>query len=176
LLTSTCAHSTHHRLRTVEPNPMPLRSQPPLSHILSEVTNPCRNQCFINNEIKEASPWDETDLDMFRIISEISPNATPCDLAELCLKPCYEVSYYGKLLCSEEAQRADIKSHRRILKFNDKDPTQFTPNDPCHHTGPCSSSCSCPCFKNQSHCQRNCRCSLECKPPSSPPSAQPHIV
>jgi hypothetical protein len=40
---------------------------------------------------RQASPWDETDLDMFRIISEISPNATPCDLAELCLKPCYEV-------------------------------------------------------------------------------------
>ena len=28
---------------------------------------------------------------MFRVISEISPNTTLCDLAELCLKPCYEV-------------------------------------------------------------------------------------
>ncbi|KAG8213745.1 hypothetical protein J3R82DRAFT_10451 [Butyriboletus roseoflavus] len=103
----------------VEPNPMPLESQP---HVFGEVTSPCRNQCFINNKIEEASPsWGEVDLDIFRAISEISPNTTPCDLAELCLKPCYEVFYYGKLLYScntDEAQPANIKSQQRILRFN----------------------------------------------------------
>lgn len=32
---------------------MPLKLQPPLSHVLGEVTSPCRNQCFINNKIEE---------------------------------------------------------------------------------------------------------------------------
>ncbi|KAF8558004.1 SET domain-containing protein [Imleria badia] len=147
------------------PNPMSPRSRLPLSHVLSEVTNPCRNQCFMNDKMNEVRPfpWDEADLDMFRVISEISPNTTSCDLAELCLKPCHEVFYYRKLLfSSEEIQPAIIRTQRRMLKFNDRDPMQFTPNNPCHHTGPCSSSSSCPCFENQSHCQRNCHCSPEC--------------
>ena len=104
-------HFTHHRLHTVDPNSWPLRSQPPSSHILGEVTHPCGDQCFLNNEIGEVCllsfrlqgtyamfasfqdkpSWDEADLDIFKTISEISPDATPCVLAELCLKPCNEV-------------------------------------------------------------------------------------
>lgn len=75
---------------------------------------------------------------MFKVILEITSNATPCDLAELCLKPCWEVIlilggltthelkqnqvlYYKKLLRSsdsDETQLADIRSHRRALKFS----------------------------------------------------------
>ncbi|KAI9572122.1 hypothetical protein HD554DRAFT_2015772 [Boletus coccyginus] len=150
----------------VEPNPMPPRLRPPLSRFLGEVLSPCQNQCFISNRIKEPSPsWDEADIDMFRVISEVSPNTTSCDIAVLCLKPCYEVFYYRKLLyscISEEAQPAGLRNQRRIPRFNDRDPAQFTPNDPCHHIGPCSSSSSCPCFTNRSRCQRNCSCSPEC--------------
>lgn len=96
---------------------MPPRSQLLLSHILGEVTSPCQNQCFMNDKTKEvrllscclqctytasvsrqASLWDEADVDMFRVISEISPNATSCDLAELCLKPCHEVILFIQAL------------------------------------------------------------------------------
>ncbi|KAF8441441.1 hypothetical protein L210DRAFT_3663898 [Boletus edulis BED1] len=130
----------------------PMRSHPPLSHILGEITSPCRNQCFMNDKIKEASPsWGEADLDVFRVISEISPNTTPCDLAQLCLKPCYEV-----ILSTEARTKVEAKSGVLLLEV------AVLINDPCHHTGPCNSSTGCPCFKNQSHCQRHCRCSPEC--------------
>lgn len=40
---------------------------------------------------------------MFRVISEISPNTTLCDLAELCLKPCYEV-----ILFIQDCTKVDV--------------------------------------------------------------------
>lgn len=55
LLTTTCTHFTHHRMRKVEPNAMPLRLQSLLSSVHDEVTNPCRNQCFIN-QVEKVCP------------------------------------------------------------------------------------------------------------------------
>ncbi|KAH0827556.1 hypothetical protein J3R83DRAFT_4277 [Lanmaoa asiatica] len=78
-------------------------------------------RCLWSRSLRCLTPWDEADLDTFKVISDISSSATSCDLAELCLKPCYEVFYYRMLLhsCnSDEAQPADTKNHRRTLRFN----------------------------------------------------------
>ncbi|KAF8844625.1 SET domain-containing protein [Paxillus ammoniavirescens] len=151
--------------------PSPSKSLLPLSQILNQVIASCKNECFLDAEGEEGNPlWDAAEVDTFKVIFEISPDMTPCDLAKLCLKPCREVIlslgvfarllkddqvlYHRKLLYPDnpgEVQLVDVKGKRRTLN-----------NDPCHHAGPCDSSANCPCFKNRSHCQRNCRCHTEC--------------
>ncbi|KIK92123.1 hypothetical protein PAXRUDRAFT_830266 [Paxillus rubicundulus Ve08.2h10] len=146
--------------------PSPRRSLLPLSQILDQVIVACNNECFLDAEEAEGNPlWDTAEVDMFKVIFEISPDMTPCDLAKLCLKPCHEVLYHRKVLYPDnpgEVQLEDVKDKQNTPKFKENDPMFFTPNDPCHHAGPCDSSSNCPCSRNRSHCQRNCRCHVEC--------------
>jgi hypothetical protein len=87
--------------------------------------------------LRQGNPlWDAAEVDTFRVIFEISPDMTPCDLAKLCLKPCREVIfslgvfarllkedqvlYHRKLLYPDnpgEVQLVDVKGKRRTLKF-----------------------------------------------------------
>ncbi|KAF9244981.1 SET domain-containing protein [Melanogaster broomeanus] len=150
--------------------PFPKKSRFPLSQILGQAIASCRNECFLDTQGEQGRPlWDAGEIDMFKVIFEICPDMTPCELAELCLKPCREVLYYRNLVYpdnSEDIQPVDIKGKRRALNFNvlSEDICQQCgiSNDPCHHVGPCDSSSDCRCFRNKSHCQRNCHCQIEC--------------
>lgn len=52
---------------------------------------------------------------MFIVISEISPNTTPCDLAELCLKPCYEVFLFIRGLHNIEVKLGVLLQEVAVL-------------------------------------------------------------
>ncbi|KAF9222593.1 SET domain-containing protein [Gyrodon lividus] len=74
--------------------PSPRKSIFPLFQILDQVIASCKNECFLDTEGVEGSPpWDAGEIDTFKVIFEISPDMTPCDLAKLCLKPCREVIF-----------------------------------------------------------------------------------
>lgn len=155
----------------VEMNPMP----PPrkqtirLSELLKRVENPCEAGCFLQNRTVEVLPhWGEDDINLFKNVLGIEPDMIPCDHAELCFKPCHEVLYYRRFLYPDfdELQtgrpNGEHKGKSRSLEFQDADPLKFTPNELCHHSGPCDVSSNCLCFKNKTHCQRNCHCPAKC--------------
>lgn len=153
----------------MNPVPSPRKQTIRLSELLKRVKHPCEAGCFLQSMTAEVLPcWSEDAINSFKSIYHIEPDMTPCDHAELCFKPCYEVLYYRRLLYPDldEHQTArsngEHKGKSRSLEFRDVDPLKFTPNDPCHHSGPCDVSSDCLCFKNKAHCQRNCRCPAKC--------------
>ncbi|KIJ67517.1 hypothetical protein HYDPIDRAFT_108335 [Hydnomerulius pinastri MD-312] len=146
--------------------PPPRKSSLPWAQIHSQATVPCKHDCFVDSAVDMDPPfWSADEIESFKVILEIAPDMTPCDLADLCFKPCREVYYHRSLLYPgdhKEVQPEDKKGKQRALQFNDDGSIGFTPNEPCHHAGPCDNSSECSCFRNKSHCQRNCRCPLKC--------------
>ncbi|KAG1754568.1 hypothetical protein EDB19DRAFT_1626406 [Suillus lakei] len=142
----------------VEMNPMP----PPrkatilLSELLKRVERPCEAACFLQTRTL-LPQWSEDDLNSFKTVLNIEPDMIPCEHAELCFKPCYEVLYYRKLLYPD----FDELQTRR-LNISDAVLDAFHRNEPCYHSGPCDVSSKCLCFENKTNCQRNCRCPAKC--------------
>ncbi|KAI0668070.1 hypothetical protein C8Q78DRAFT_1048136 [Trametes maxima] len=136
------------------------------------VTDPCSRDCIMNYQNASESEahfrWSMEELEELRIICHISCPATPCDLAKLCRKPCFEVAFICK---RHDDFRIPIKRPRGRprkaqipRKFDIKPETapEFVPNQPCNHLGPCGPDVGCACFLNKAHCSRNCRCSRAC--------------
>ncbi|KAG2157297.1 hypothetical protein DEU56DRAFT_763960 [Suillus clintonianus] len=155
----------------VQINPMPTLRKPTirLSELLKRVERPCEAGCFLQTRTVELLPrWSEDDINSFKTILDIESDMIPCDHAELCFKPCHEVLYYRRLLHPDfdelqtERPNGEHRGKSRSLEFRDFDPLKFTPNEPCHHSGPCDVSSKCLCFKNKTHCQRNCHCPAKC--------------
>jgi hypothetical protein len=74
-----------------------------------KIEQPCKRSCFIyilDEQRKEPrSPsllsevkWSPEELQDFEFVSGVMPEASPCDLAIICRKPCQEV---GQLLFSQ---------------------------------------------------------------------------
>ncbi|EMD31119.1 hypothetical protein CERSUDRAFT_127583 [Gelatoporia subvermispora B] len=154
-------------------------------------TKACSSNCYLNRPdlgiIAGKPPWSKTEIDDLHVILQLSPQSTPCDLAALCRKPCWEVSRIRASLTSLRTPRCEIAApsedialegneelefgttspltavdHRDLSPVADHKHTTFMPNPPCVHRGPCDKASKCACYLNKAHCERNCRCSLSC--------------
>ncbi|KAJ7056621.1 hypothetical protein C8F01DRAFT_1154329 [Mycena amicta] len=135
------------------------------------VPEPCGNDCFVLREEEDEDmkdlTWDEKTLQLLRFVLKHSSDTLPCDLATICMKPCFEA--YA-MRCREvrirrvarggKGKSTQARTHRKT--FNDFDAKQYTPGMPCGHAGPCNASTQCPCFLNGGHCESSCRCGPGC--------------
>ncbi|KAL4080186.1 hypothetical protein V8B97DRAFT_709563 [Scleroderma yunnanense] len=110
--------SVHVELNTIPPCK---RSPKPLHQILAGVETPCKDQCFLG----ELPCWSNDEIESFRVIFEIAPDLSPCDLAVLCLKPCCEVLCYQKILHLDtveiHGEERNSKGKHRVVEFCDDD-------------------------------------------------------
>lgn len=62
--------------------------------LLSIVETPCSKQCFkhITKALESNIVWNRTDTNTIKTLLEVAPDTTPCDLAIICRKPCFEVA------------------------------------------------------------------------------------
>ncbi|KAH9850857.1 hypothetical protein C2E23DRAFT_833102 [Lenzites betulinus] len=148
----------------------------------------CGKNCISENDfvLEDDVGWTDQEIEDLRTIAFLGAPMTPCSLATLCRKPCYEVA----LVCRKHDDfrfikrlrgrpRTEVaKKHTKPI-FGPEEAPEFVPNQPCNHSGPCLSTC--PCHRNKAHCMRNCRCVLTCprrlrgcKCPSNAP--KPHKV
>lgn len=134
-----------------------------------DVETPCERQCFLaaGASQQEVPCWSNNEIESFQVIFEIASSLSPCNLSVLCLKPCSEVYYYKNLLnpgdpAGTRVNVRNSKCKQSAIEFCDDDCNEFTPNEPCRHSGPCDATSSCPCFQNGAHCQRNCHCPSKC--------------
>ncbi|KAI0784095.1 hypothetical protein C8Q75DRAFT_781265 [Abortiporus biennis] len=134
----------------------------------SENNEKCGEQCYLceDHRMQSDDPlvkWNQKDISDLATILTIDPQASCCDLAVLCRKPCMEVFHHIQTLPlplpEESIQSSDSSSRKRLVrtKYVDNDPQSFSPPGPCQHPGPCTTS-SCWCFQNMVHCGRNCGC------------------
>ncbi|KAI0750473.1 hypothetical protein C8Q74DRAFT_1211933 [Fomes fomentarius] len=104
------------------------------------VAEPCGAECCLNHSDTSEDDviWTEADIDDLQLICRIAPPTRPCDLAKLCVKPCYEVNH-GATLIQHDSYRP-----------------------PCDHSGPCSVAMHCPCARSQVECSKLCACPKTC--------------
>ncbi|KAL6299334.1 hypothetical protein BKA93DRAFT_742494 [Sparassis latifolia] len=136
-----CSSHNHHQcaLNLDETGVLPPHVNDKSSHIT------CGNDCFVSKSgLLIETQWSLQDCENLRVILQIAPASKPCELAVICQKPCWEVSF---------------PPHSWQLLADDQ-PSEFTPNEPCTHQGPCDAQC--PCSRNKAHCARECRCSKDC--------------
>ncbi|KAI0824327.1 hypothetical protein BC628DRAFT_1378815 [Trametes gibbosa] len=134
------------------------------------VTQTCGNNCISENlSIHENDVrWTVQEVEDLRTISYFGTPMTPCDLAMLCRKPCYEVALvclkYNDFHVPFKRPRGRPKTELpKVVKkplFGPEEAPEFVPNQPCSHSGPCATTC--PCTRNKAHCTKNCRCVLTC--------------
>ncbi|KAH9895569.1 hypothetical protein C8Q73DRAFT_688489 [Cubamyces lactineus] len=112
--------------------------------------------------------WSAEDLDDLRVIAHLGTPMTPCDLAILCHKPCYEVAfmcrkhddfYIPVKRQSGEPEEADT-AHQQC--YGSQTASDLIRDASCDHAGPCRPDTGCACFKKQSHCTKMCRCPRDC--------------
>ncbi|KAI6032780.1 hypothetical protein F5J12DRAFT_712950 [Pisolithus orientalis] len=134
----------------------------------SNAMPPCSTSSKLATQKCEDVPcWSNNEIESFQVIFEIASSLSPCNLSVLCLKPCSEVYYYKNLLnpgdpAGTRVNVRNSKCKQSAIEFCDDDCNEFTPNEPCRHSGPCDATSSCPCFQNGAHCQRNCHCPSKC--------------
>ncbi|KAF8067457.1 hypothetical protein FPV67DRAFT_1492038 [Lyophyllum atratum] len=118
--------------------------------------------------VKWEDPEDVVEVES---ILKLLPDESPCNLAVICRKRCFEIFAFR---CSR-FNDADIEDGRvperppHALKpifvddyfENDANSGKFTVPPPCHHPGPCDQF-TCSCHQNNQHCQRSCRCDRKC--------------
>ncbi|THV00713.1 SET domain-containing protein [Dendrothele bispora CBS 962.96] len=138
---------------------------------------PCGSDCIHYRErpdleditSDQLQDWDENDIEFLRYNLQMEPDASPCNLAVICEKPCWEIFVYRKELIPDE----DIEDPFTIEEGPTRLPANFNDGvtndgvfdirvDPCSHKGPCGRDSSCPCFLEGQFCQRSCRCSDKC--------------
>ncbi|KAE9398446.1 SET domain-containing protein [Gymnopus androsaceus JB14] len=150
------------------PMPPSLPVTPRLSSddLFYDALAPCGEDCFISrvpgNMLGMESSWTTKDIDTFNILLEYSPDTSPCDLAIVCKKPCFEVFKRRKSLLPDQniRKKPSEKNARRILPLK-ANMFNGCPNPPCYHQGACDATANCACFKNGAHCERSCRCDLK---------------
>ncbi|KAH9943538.1 hypothetical protein B0H21DRAFT_695633 [Amylocystis lapponica] len=132
--------------------------------------DPCGADCYLARPCPPSGcvSWSAEDTDALRVILQISQPSKLCDLAVICRKPCREVRVSALCVTLAPNQPHEIPpldqstAESAALKFADFSPSNFTPNEPCDHDGPCSEASHCPCFLNKAHCTRGCRCARDC--------------
>ncbi|KAH7888330.1 SET domain-containing protein [Phlebopus sp. FC_14] len=163
----------------VEVNTMPPPKEATLSlaEINSRVKERCGNECFLDVEVGQnpllhmpISAWTPDDIDSLKVMVEIAPELTTCELAELCFKPCREVMHYRSQLSPDSdghvrqnQQTEDTRDRQRVPELRVAHSASAPISiGPCEHSGPCDISANCPCFNSQAHCDRRCRCPGTC--------------
>ncbi|KAK1227020.1 hypothetical protein PQX77_009982 [Marasmius sp. AFHP31] len=64
-----------------------------------DILDPCNCQCFLYEHTNTIpSNWTAEELEALTLSLRFSPDTTPCDLAIICRKPCYEVRCSHRLL------------------------------------------------------------------------------
>ncbi|KAH0587994.1 hypothetical protein H2248_006737 [Termitomyces sp. 'cryptogamus'] len=152
------------------PMPESVRPTIPSNDLVYTVLQPCGSDCFLLKNVSySVPPWSDGDVEALTTVLSLSPDLSPCHLAIICRKPCFEVYKRRRRLFPDslfskvhKPTEKNFKRSTRRLKFDDHIPTIFTPNPPCSHSGPCDASSGCPCFKNNAHCERSCRCDRKC--------------
>ncbi|GAV98858.1 SET domain-containing protein [Lentinula edodes] len=130
------------------PPPRPVSPRMQSSDLFSDIISPCGDDCFIlrvpgNTAIE--TEWTPNEIDTFNMILDYSPDSSPCDLATICKKPCFEIfKRRRRTLPDDNIKRRpaenSLKRPPRLkhTMFNDLNSAQFKPNAPCHHKGPCN--------------------------------------
>ncbi|KAG2120491.1 uncharacterized protein F5147DRAFT_662151 [Suillus discolor] len=142
---------------------------------------PCGEECFrlTDESYMDKVYWEnESDLETLRTILSISPDLFPCQLADLCFKPCREVfvqrsHIFPDHMLYDDDPAGDMGSHTknnktkkkgrkpRLIFEEDSDHAEFVPLEPCKHKGPCEKE-RCECYRQKRHCQLACRCGVNC--------------
>ncbi|KAG1815023.1 uncharacterized protein BJ212DRAFT_1358925 [Suillus subaureus] len=142
---------------------------------------PCGEECFrlTDESYMDKVYWEnESDRKTLKTILSISPNLFPCQLAELCFKPCREVfvqryHMFHDHLVYDDDSADDTDSHtknnrtrgktrkRRLIFEETSDHSEFVPLEPCKHKGPCEKEL-CGCYRRKRHCQLACWCGINC--------------
>ncbi|RPD53881.1 SET domain-containing protein [Lentinus tigrinus ALCF2SS1-6] len=138
---------------------------------LQSAQTPCGNDCTLRHRpIHERDvAWSDADLEELRVICHIAPPTTPCELARLCHKPCFEVAVVAPRVSIKRKKGRPKDKHdepqdpqyERHL-YGTEVPPHFIPNKPCNHPGPCIHNGGCACAANAAHCSRSCGCSALC--------------
>ncbi|KXN84364.1 Histone-lysine N-methyltransferase EZH1 [Leucoagaricus sp. SymC.cos] len=171
---SDCLHgycNTH----SSEKRPLPQHIPPTLTNesLYLTVEKPCSKYCFVLGKYARSLPyWSAEDIDILHITLAYSPDTLPCDLSTIVRKPCNEVRVAARrhewLASHPIASNTGSKQPTAMkkmtganrLEFADFDSDNFTPNPPCTHPGPCTSSNPlCTCAHNNAHCIGACDCS-----------------
>ncbi|TFK32709.1 hypothetical protein BDQ12DRAFT_478786 [Crucibulum laeve] len=149
--------------------------------------DPCSTYCFLlfdteNVAVSDQVQWvDQNDVTLLESTLKFDPDMSPCDMAVICRKRCFEVFIYririypdDEIVDKQSTSTEDEANSRPVhLAFEDvinyatgsigvKGSPKFSPADPCHHIGPCNRRNDCPCYEAKQHCNRNCRCDLKC--------------
>ncbi|KAI0326496.1 SET domain-containing protein [Cubamyces sp. BRFM 1775] len=131
--------------------------------------NICGHACTLRREAVSEQDvlWSAQDLDDLRVIAHLGTPMTPCDLAILCHKPCYEVAFlcrkHDNFYAPPKRHIGDPEVDTASQQGYGSQTTSDLIRDPsCDHPGPCRPDTGCACFKNQSLCTRMCRCSRNC--------------
>ncbi|OAX40547.1 SET domain-containing protein [Rhizopogon vinicolor AM-OR11-026] len=139
---------------------------------------PCGEECFrlTDDSYLDKVYWEnESDTETLKTILSISPDLLPCQLADLCFKPCREVFVQRSHIfpdhmvfdddpAGDEMQkhRAGLKARKPRLHFEeDRAHASFVPLEPCNHKGPCIDAW-CNCYLQKRRCQLACRCGIKC--------------
>ncbi|KAG7095989.1 hypothetical protein E1B28_006672 [Marasmius oreades] len=73
-------------------SPAPLATAPTVtsSQILDNTVQPCDRQCFLFYPPCLPTNWTTEELETLQVVVRFSPDTSPCDLAVICNKPCFE--------------------------------------------------------------------------------------
>ncbi|TRM62275.1 hypothetical protein BD626DRAFT_498705 [Schizophyllum amplum] len=155
-ITPNCSVHSH-------PENLPLRVAPYAADAPPRTAcGPACHQLFV---AAEPVSWEPDVYNLLRTVLEVSPDAEPCDLAVVCLKPCNEVAQLASVIIKKlPAHKVPLPSRAAATpEFQDHILSSFVPNTPCRHTGHCTAANKCPCAYNGAHCSRVCRCPPKCE-------------
>lgn len=137
---------------------------------------PCGEECFrlTDESFMDKVHWEnKSDLETLKTILSISPDLFPCQLADLCFKPCREVFVQRSSIFPDHmvyddnpAGMRNNKTRRkaqkpRLIFEETTNHAAFVPLEPCNHKGPCEKEL-CGCHRRKRHCQLACRCGTRC--------------
>ncbi|KAF8886794.1 hypothetical protein BD779DRAFT_1529722 [Infundibulicybe gibba] len=143
--------------------PLPKIVQPQVSSNAFPITPPCGRRCFLLGETSALEViWDEREIDLLKTVLDYSPDLPPCDLAVICDKPCREV-FSHRCRIIPDPPPTNESTQPILPRFSsDHDASQFVPEGPCGHDGPCSVESRCRCALNGAQCESSCRCDKSC--------------
>lgn len=105
-------------------------------------------------------------LSMLRCFLDVAdPDAIPCHLALLVLKPCHEVFIQRSLVISDVVSCEDSDEEIDVSDFEDSFMgLRKRPHPgPCSHAGPCRRPAVCTCRAANYHCLPQCNCGPACE-------------
>ncbi|KAJ7642005.1 hypothetical protein FB45DRAFT_826255 [Roridomyces roridus] len=158
----------------LEDTPMPLPRFPIMSNdrmaVKFKTNQPCGDQCFLSMGVSEpvSVHWSDEDFEFLKMYLPLEPDTMPCDLAQLCRRPCFEAFYQrGVIFAEMPVPKPKGKGKGKAkppdaAKMADLDSAKFTPGGPCCHGGPCDGNTECTCYLKRAYCQRWCRCDTKC--------------